>query len=298
LSHVSRSFIEVLSAQRRVALAEETVSLTEQSAGVVSERVKAGKVASVEETKASVAVATARIGLGRTRRRLDASRRTLSATWGTTSPHFKAVVGDLDSIGSIPELERLTELLNRHPELALWAAEVSLRQATVDLAKAGRVPDLTVGAGYRRHSVGEGADTFLVGVSIPLPFFNRNQGRIQEALHQEARAEAERRSAEIRLGIALAESYETLSSAYSEVTALRDTVLPGAQSVFEVMTEGYRLGRFGLLDVLDSQRTLFDVRHQYLRAATEYHKAVVDVERLIGDRLDSVEMRRDGDSPR
>lgn len=298
LRRVSRSFIEVLSGQKRTALAEEAVGLAEQSAGVVLERVKAGKAAPIEETKADVAVATARIGLHQTRRQLEASRRTLSATWGTTSPRFKRVLGDLDSIVPIPALEHLTELLTHHPELALWATKVSLRRATVDLEKAGRVPDLNVTGGYRSYSLGEGADTFLVGVSIPLPLFNRNKGRIQAAQHQEARAEEHRRSAELRLGTALATSYEALSSAYSEVTALRDTVLPGAQDVFEVVTEGYRLGRFDLLDVLDSQRTLFDVRHQYLRAAVDYHKAVVDVEHLIGTRLDSAGTEQQGDLPR
>ena len=74
-------------------------------------------------------------------------------------------------------------------------------------------------------------------------------------------------------------------------------MLPGARSAFDAVSEGYRLGRFGLLDVLDSQRTLFEARHEYLRAATDYHKAVVDVERLIGDRLDSTATRRDGDLP-
>ena len=64
-----------------------------------------------------------------------------------------------------------------------------------------------------------------------------------------------------------------------------------------MVSEGYRLGRFGLLDVLDSQRTLFGARYEYLRATTDYHKAVVDVERLIGDRLDSTATRRDGDLP-
>ncbi|MCZ6778084.1 MAG: TolC family protein [Acidobacteria bacterium] len=298
LSRVSRSFVDVLSAQRRTALAEEAVSLAERSAGVVSERVEAGKASPIEETKASVAVATARIGLDRTRRRLEASRRTLSATWGTTSPRFQSVVGDLNAIGPVPALDLLAQLLTRHPELALWATEVSLRQATVDLEEARRVPDLTVAGGYQRYSLGEGADTFLVGISIPLPLFNRNRGRIEEARHQEARAEEHRRAAHLRLGLALAASYEALSSAYSEVTALRDTVLPAAQDVFDVVTEGYRLGRFGLLDVLDSQRTLFDVRHQYLRAAADYHKAVVDVERLIGAPLDSAELRQDGDLPR
>jgi cobalt-zinc-cadmium efflux system outer membrane protein len=144
--------------------------------------------------------------------------------------------------------------------------------------------------------MGEDADTYLVGISIPLPF-NRNKGGIQAAQHRAVKSAELRRSMEIRLDIALAESHNALSSAYSRVTALRDTVLPGAQSAFDSVNEGYRLGRFGLLDVLDSQRTLFGAQHEYLQAATDYHRAVVDVERLIGDRLDSTPTKQDGDLP-
>ena len=299
LSRVSHLFIEVLSAQRRVALAEETVRLAAQSAGVVSERVEGGKASPVEETKATVALATVQIGLDRTRRELETARRALSGTWGNTTPRFRTAVGDLDSISPVPDLEQLAKLLTRNPEFALRATEVSLREATVDLQKTGRVPDLTVSGGYKHYSVsvGEDVDTYLVGVSIALPLFNRNRAGIRAARYQAAKSEAEQVSARVRLEILLAESHSALSAAYSRVMALRDTVLPGAQSSFEAVSEGYRLGRFGLLDVLDSQRTLFEARHEYLRAATDYHRAVVDVERLIGDRLDSTATRRDGDLP-
>jgi len=59
-------------------------------------------------------------------------------------------------------------------------------------------------------------------------------------------------------------------------------VLPGAQQTFDAISEGYRLGRFGFLDVLDAQRTLIDAGSQYLRALSDYYKAVANVERLIG----------------
>ena len=51
------------------------------------------------------------------------------------------------------------------------------------------------------------------------------------------------------------------------------------------MSEGYRFGKFGYLDVLDSQKTLFEAKGQYLDALADYHKAVADVERLIGEPL-------------
>jgi cobalt-zinc-cadmium efflux system outer membrane protein len=208
-------------------------------------------------------------------------------------------VGTLDFFPPVPDLQQLTKRLPRNPEFALWATEVSLREAAVDLEKARRVPDLTVGGGYKRYSasVGENVDTYLVEASIALPIFNRNRAGIRAARHQASKSEEEQNSARVRLEIALAERYNALSSAYSRVTALRDTVLPGAHSAFDAVSEGYRLGRFGLLDVFDSQRTLFEARHEYLQAATDYHKAVVDVERLIGGRLDTTATRRDGDLP-
>ncbi len=298
LSRVSRAFIEVLGAQRHNALAEEIVQLAEQSASAVSERVAAGKVSPVEETKANVALSMARIELDRRKREMDSSRRVLSATWGNTEPHFAAAVGDLDAILPIPALERLTELLSQNPMLSLATEQVSLQEAAVDLAKATRVPDLTVGAGARRYAVpGGDVDALLVGISIPLPLFDRRQGQILAARAEVERAAERRRATETGLEVSLAGSYLLLSSAYSEVKALREAVLPGAEIAFEKVNEGYRLGRFGLLDVLDSQRTLFEARQQYLRAATDYHKAVVDVERLIGDRLDSAEPTQDGDLP-
>jgi cobalt-zinc-cadmium efflux system outer membrane protein len=66
-------------------------------------------------------------------------------------------------------------------------------------------------------------------------------------------------------------------------------VIPGAQSAFDAENEGYREGKFGYLDVLDAQRTLFDVKGQYIEALKGYHKAVATVERLICESLDLIQ---------
>jgi outer membrane protein, heavy metal efflux system len=65
-------------------------------------------------------------------------------------------------------------------------------------------------------------------------------------------------------------------------------VLPGAQRAFDAASEGYRQGKFGFLEVLDAQRTLFEARGRYLEALAAYHKAVAEVERLIGEPLGAV----------
>ena len=59
-------------------------------------------------------------------------------------------------------------------------------------------------------------------------------------------------------------------------------MLPGSQQAFEAVSEGYRLGRFSYLDVLEAQRTLIASRVQLHRALSDFHKATATVERLIG----------------
>ena len=58
--------------------------------------------------------------------------------------------------------------------------------------------------------------------------------------------------------------------------------MPVANKVFDVMNQGYTAGKFGYLDVLDAERTLFEAKERYLESLLTYHKALTEVERLTG----------------
>jgi cobalt-zinc-cadmium efflux system outer membrane protein len=133
-----------------------------------------------------------------------------------------------------------------------------------------------------------GAAALVLSFSIPLPVVNRHQGAILEAQHRLAKAGEEGRAADVRVRTALATAYATLTAAFAEATTLRDAIVPGARRVLEATSEGYRQGKFSLLDVLDAQRTLFEARGQYIEALATYHKAVAEAERLLGGELATV----------
>jgi cobalt-zinc-cadmium efflux system outer membrane protein len=197
---------------------------------------------------------------------------------------FAAATGDLEALPSIPPVAALHAALADNPELARFVAEVDRRQASLALARSARVPDMTLSAGYRRFTSID-TQAFVIGASIPLPWFDRNRDGIRaaEASIDEARHAA--RAAELTMVARLADAYRALASANDDVTTLRRDVIPGARAVFETVQEGYELGRFGLLDVLDAQRTLVEAEAQPLEALTMYHPAGVAVERLVGQPL-------------
>jgi cobalt-zinc-cadmium efflux system outer membrane protein len=280
LTRVSTAYLDVLAGQQTVALAGRTRALAEQVQETVSTRVEAGVVSPIERTKSEVALAGARIDEQRARRALDADRLRLATLWGSDVAAFAGADGDLAIPPRVPAFDLLRQRVTQNPEVARWATEIAQRDAARAVQDAHRVPDVTVTAGYRRFTDID-SNAFLVGASIPLPLFDRNRAGVQEATDRAAKAREEQRAAQGRVTAMLADAYGRLASAHDEASALASGVLPGARSAFELVQEGYRLGRFGFLDVLDAQRTLVGAEGQYLRALIDWHKAVAQVERLI-----------------
>ena len=292
LRQVAQAYIALIAAQRGVELASDLVRLSEQTYTAVTERVEAGKDSPVEKTKAQVALANAGIELKKATQRLGAARKELAAMWGDKQPKFSKASGDIERVDPVPQEDALVALLPQNPVIARWETELEQRRAAVDLEKARAVPDPIVLGGYRRLSEA-GDDAFVLGLAIPLPITDRNQGAIQASKFNLAKVHKQRQAAEAATYAAFAGAYETLSAAYAEVMDIRNIVLPGAQSAFEATRQGYQEGKFDFLIVLDSQRTLFEARQRYLDAQASYHMAKAAVESLITQEIDEHLVRRD-----
>jgi outer membrane protein, heavy metal efflux system len=290
LSSVTQRFISTLAMQKKLELADEDLKLARVGLDAVTKEMASGKATLVAKTKASVEVATGKIRVARIRRALAGARSELAAAWGSTKPKFTRLLGDLRDITDIPPPEKLAVYLEQNPALASWSAELARRQAEFELAGAGAIPDVTAGVGYKHTRMTANNDhSFIVGVSVPLPLFDRNQGEIRKARYSLLRAKAQRRAAGVKLHAEFEKAYQTLASAHSEALALRDEVLPAARSSHEASGKSFEHGKGGYLDVLDAQRTLIEVREQYIEALEAYHSAVTSVEGIIAQPLKSIE---------
>lgn len=292
LSRVSQHFIDVVAAQQAQALAGESWQLAQQVADAVGKRVLAGKVSPIEETKARLALSSAQIEREQATRQLAAARKRLTAMWNNSNPRFRSADADLEKFGALPDYERLAERVSKNPDLARWSSEIARRQASIAVERAKAVPDITFSAGLRRFSQFDD-HAYTVGVSIPIPVFDQNRGGILEANRRLDKSMDEQRAAASRLQTELSQSFHRLSAIRSEIDILRASILPGARSAYDGVTKGYQLGKFGVLDVLDAQRTLFQAQSQYLKALAEYHRGLNEIERLIGGPLDAPVLNAD-----
>lgn len=284
LAEVAQRFAELLAAQERIRLAEESAVLAKEIADSTARRVEAGDVPAVENSRAAVPLATARVQVGRVQRELESARVRLAMTWGEPAPNFGEARGDLTRLQTVPPLGELTQRIGDNPELARWTVEIASRQAEVELARAEATPDLTAGLGFRWFN--ESDDTALVaGVSLPLPIFDRRQGDILAARFGVASAQNQQRAIELRVTAALSAAYARLAGAYDEAVALRDHALPPAEAAYRDVRQAFDQGNLGYLDVIDAERTLVELRQQHLEALAEYHSAVAEIEGLTGQPL-------------
>ncbi len=283
-TQVVKRFFDVLVIQQRIELQKELVNVAEEFLRNIEQRVNAGRLSPAEIARAKVELLTTTIEMNRLKKEFLAATKRLAATWGSTEPNFSRVTGKLDTELLLPSFEKLQALISQNPEIARWAVAIQQREAELAFEKAQRIPDLTLGGGFRKLNE-SGDNAFVMGLSMPILVFDRNQGNIQAAEYRKQQVEQEKRAVEVSIKTSLAESYIKLSRAYDEAVTLRTKVIAEAKNAFDMINQGYQMGKFGSLDVLDAQRTLFEVRARYLDALKDYHQAYADLERLIGQKI-------------
>lgn len=288
LSEVSRAFVEVVAAQLRIALADDLIETARQDLAAVDRRVEAGAASPIERTRARIALATAEMDRESGELALAAARVRLATTWGSDQPTFGSAVGDLEQVAPPPTASMLRQRLSGNPDIARWATEQSLREASLDLERSLGKIDLVASGGFRRLE--ESGDNALVaGIAVPLPIANRNQGNIQAAALELAQVEKERLAATGAAQAELATAYADLSAAFKSATTLREEILPAAEEAMATAESAYLKGLFNFTDVLAVRTTYLDLRERYIASLARYHSALAELERIVAGPLSQVQ---------
>lgn len=275
---LARAYAGAEIADRRIDLAQYELEEAEADLQVAQALVGAGKEARLRSLQAETEVNTLRAELnGAEAERVSAYAR-LSALAGQGTFYTGLAEPLLVRFDSLPRYGPV-DPLQTAPYLTA-KAEREAAAYRVELAKRQAVPDVTVSVGVRRLAT-EKANAFLVGVSVPLPVFDRNRGNI-------AAAQAELRGADAR-STAIRLEAEAGSSAAMALNEAADTRVVAANRTLETAEENYRLARIAyeagkspLIELLAARRGLGDARGVILDALSSRFEARASLARLQG----------------
>jgi cobalt-zinc-cadmium efflux system outer membrane protein len=273
----SHAFADVLAEQERLVNQQEMSRLARQFHAIVLERVAAGQVSPVEQTRAGVALASAEIEEGKRQQALVASKDRLAALWGGTYREVEGVRGTF-AIPARPAAISAACIENS-PDLQLASAAIQSRDAGLALERASRIPDLTISGGFRRLNP-EGTGVLVAGISIPLPLFDKRQSAIAEARIRLDQSQIEKQAVERRLRADLTQALHDHEMALEEVRLLNESALPAAREAVAAVEEGYRLGKFEFLTLLDAQRTYAELQRRFIEAVASGLNATIEIDRI------------------
>lgn len=270
---VRERYLAAAAAAARVELAEDVVARNEELARIAGVLVEVGREPPLRALRADATLAEARARLVEAEAESLSARTALASLWaGGEAPLVPAQFPDIAPPASLMSeaQESLTYRVAR--------AESTAAAAEMERQRSLRIPDPTVSAGVRRF--GESGDNaFLVGVSIPLPFRDRNQGNI-------AAAEARLRAANAREAVARADYEQAVATARARylgaearVETLSQTSLPQAEEALRLVRIGYRNGRFPLIEVLAAAEARDTIREALIAAREQRGLAAAE---LIG----------------
>ena len=197
------------------------------------------------------------------------------------------------------EHDRLVSLGREHrAEVRAAVARIEGAESAVRLSRRAHWPDVVVGAswgqvegrrdaaGLRQPPLDNGRDVFSVSLGVKIPIY-------QSALHAgTAAATARVRAAERAHREALRRVAQEIRTATSDLAVIDDQVslleralLPQAEQALSTTEGAYTAGTVGVLELLDSEEVLLDVRLGLARLHADYMQALADLERAIGTAL-------------
>ncbi|MGE0129228.1 MAG: TolC family protein [Blastocatellales bacterium] len=295
-AEVRMAYVEALAAQRELDIMEGLNRLDTQTVRVVEARVNEGDAAPLE-------VNLLKVELDRLR-----SRRALIAG------RLQAALLKLKTLAGIPFTESLKvreelaqPILREPPATPEAAVEIALRarpdlqmarlmeeatQAGFRLAKAQAVPDIIVSARYgtSQNSFDETPIGFLtdrdklfsVGVSIPIPIFNRNQGAKAEAGTTIAQSRARREFVEAVVRAEVSSALARYQAAQASLATFEQGVIARSSDNIRAIRAAYDVGAFRITDLITEQRRLLDAQREYTEALAERYRALADLQAAMG----------------
>lgn len=284
ITDIRKAFQQALAVQLLIEKNEELIKVSKEFVVNLQKRVDAGKISPAEVSRAKIILNSLRIDLNRLKSEYENYKSELLSLIYQPDLTIDELIGELEYPVDVPSYDSLLNQLTNNPKLKRYESEYDKQTAIVNLEESKAVPDLTISVGFKRLNDAK-ANTFLVGASIPLLIFDRNQGAIQEAKIRVDQKQREYFSVKNRLTLQLNVLYKRLNTLIETAAQLNSESIPEAEDAFQIIKEGNLVGRFAIIDVLDAERTLFELQNQYLNIIGQIHSTQIEIEGLIAKEI-------------
>ncbi len=267
LQSVDQLYLAALEAREEVRVLRESAASLRREAGIAATRFHAGDIAASDQAQIEIAAAQLDLSAASARANARAALVALETLLGFAEPRGETVLADtLDSAAAMPVNTETPG--GTRPDIVAAEASLAKSEADLTLQRHGAVPDLTVSLQYE-HQPPDQPNTVGLGLSFPLPLWNRNTGNIlaARAAREEARAQLEKVRTQASADVT------ATRVAFDEARTRADTykreLQPKSAAISQSVAYAYDKGGAALVELLAAERNDNDIRLATARAQAD-----------------------------
>jgi outer membrane protein TolC len=187
---------------------------------------------------------------------------------------------------SIPDVSRIDTLavadsaLVHRPDVAEAREQIARAEASRRLAKKEYIPDFMLGVDYQFGAGEDGWWELMTGINLPI-WLGQRRAMVHEAEAMQRAAQYDLTAATLQSDREVEEAADRARAARERFDRFKSAILPQAEAAFSSSEAGYRSGRVGFLDYLDSERTLLETRREYAGVIADLGMQMAALERAV-----------------
>jgi cobalt-zinc-cadmium efflux system outer membrane protein len=289
IARLKQAYYDLFLAQKAVQIHHEQVELVRQFVGIANAKFRGGMGSQTDVLKAQVELSLLLQHLPV----LEQRRKSAEAMLNTLLDRDPASPLDMAQepaqllLGeSVDDLHRLA--LSDRPELKAAELDVQRSEQSRALAQRQYYPDFNVAFQRFQNFQADNGFGAYVAMSIPFAFWTKPKydAGVQEAAAGVAVAQAQQHTLENMTRFQINDLLAKLRATDQVATLYRTTILPQAEQSLESARVGYRAGKAGFLDLIDTQRALRGFQIEYFQALVDRQHRLAELEQVVGVALD------------
>ncbi len=282
IANVRAAYYELYTLQQRIKVLDDLVRIADETVANGKKLLANQQIARLDLIQLEVQREQFHAEAEATKSELPGARRTLAASVGDPGLAIGEVSGPFDTVPTYQQDQALDIILVTHPNVRIARVGIERAQAAVRRAEAEPIPNVTVSSGYTYQGQNRSND-WLIGLSAPIPVWNRNQGNIRAAQAALGVAAQEVGRVENTLTEQASEAFRKYAAALRRAELYRSEILPRAQESLELSLRAFNGGQFEYLRVVQAQRSVAEAKLEYNTSLGQAWKAGAIISGLLLD---------------
>lgn len=276
---VIHAYANVLHEDELVAILRQSEDTLKEEAKIAKHRLEVGAIAESDEQQ--LEITAERFAADRVVEEANARNARVQLELLLAAPNPRGTIKLANKLGDISEqlLKQKPIAKGERPDLVAAKETVAQMEASLKLAIAGRIPDLTISTqGEHNPNPPFATNTMGFGVSLPIPIWNQNQGAINLARAQKESAELALKKISAMVISDATQAWATYHATKDKWLNYRDTITLQSRASLAAVKYAYEKGGLPLVSFLDAIRSDNDVRTGTSQAAFDNVGATADLQ--------------------